>query len=176
MQGSAFSGAMWLSGNRVSLTPIPSPAGRGVRKEEGKQQSAPSGRQQGMPRLLRAQTFRALALRRRSTPAEQKLWQMLRGRQVMQAKFRRQHPIGPFVVDFLCLEARLAIEADGAPHFPRPPRDRRRDAWLAAARLLVLHLPNHQILRHPDRVLDLIRRLLSARLPAPLSVQERGWG
>ena len=92
---------------------------------------------------------------------------MLRGRQVMQAKFRRQHPIGPFIVDFFCREARLVVEAEGAPHFPKPLRDRRRDAWLRAAGFVVLRLPNHQILRHPDRVLDRIRRLLFAQLPAP---------
>ena len=104
------------------------------------------------------------------------LWQILRGRQVMRAKFRRQHPIGPFVVDFFCKDARLVIEADRAPHFPRPLRDRRRDAWLAAAGLVVLRLPNHLILHHPDRVLDQIRRLLTAHLSAPRSVPERGWG
>jgi very-short-patch-repair endonuclease len=101
---------------------------------------------------------------------------MLRGRQVMQAKFRRQHPIGPFIVDFFCQEARLVIEADGAPYFSKPPRDHRRDAWLVAAGFVVLRLPNHQILQHPDRVLEQIRRYLSAQLPAPLSLRERGWG
>jgi very-short-patch-repair endonuclease len=101
---------------------------------------------------------------------------MLRKRQVMQAKFRRQHPIGPFIVDFFCKEARLVIEADGAPHFPKPLRDRRRDAWLMAAGFVVLRLPNWQILHDPDRVLFQIRRHLSAHLPAPLSLRERGWG
>jgi very-short-patch-repair endonuclease len=94
----------------------------------------------------------------------------------MQAKFRRQHPIGPFIVDFVCMEARLVVEADGAAHFPRPLRDRRRDAWLAAAGFAVLRLPNQLILHHPDRVLDQIRRHLAASFPAPLSVPERGWG
>jgi very-short-patch-repair endonuclease len=101
---------------------------------------------------------------------------MLRGRQVRQAKFRRQHPIGPFIVDFFCKEARFIIEADGAPHYPKPLRDRRRDAWLMAAGFVVLRLPNHEILRHPDRVLDQIRRHLCEHLPAPLSLRERGWG
>lgn len=94
----------------------------------------------------------------------------------MRAKFRRQHPLGPFIVDFFCKDARLVVEADGAPHFPRPWRDRRRDAWLAAAGFVVLRLPNRLILHHPDRALDRIRRLLAVRLPAPLSVPERGWG
>jgi len=129
-----------------------------------------------MPRLLRPGTFKARAQRRKSTCAEQMLWQMLRGRQLMHAKFRRQHPIGPFIVDFFCREAGLVIEADGAPHFPRPPRDRRRDAWLAAAGLVVLRLPNHLIVHHPDRALCQICRRLAARLPAPLSDPGEGWG
>jgi very-short-patch-repair endonuclease len=87
---------------------------------------------------------------------------LLRGRQLVEAKFRRQHPIGPFVVDFFCKQAHLVIEADGAPHFPKPRRDFRRDAWLAAAGFTVLRLPNYLILRHPDRALDRIRRVLAA--------------
>jgi len=101
---------------------------------------------------------------------------MLRGRQVMLAKFRRQHPIGLFIVDFFCKEAGLVVEADGAPHFPRPRRDRRRDAWLAGAGLVVLRLPNHLILHHPDRALCQIRGCLAARLPAPLSDPGEGLG
>ena len=160
-----------------NLTPNPSPGRRGEPDAwMGRQPFAPARRQPSMPRLLRPRTFTARALRRRSTPAERMLWQMLRGRQVMHAKFRRQHPIGPFIVDFFCKQARLVVEADGAPHFPKPLRDRRRDAWFAAAGFVVLRLPNHLILHHPDRVLDQIHRLLAAHLPAPLSVPERGWG
>jgi very-short-patch-repair endonuclease len=129
-----------------------------------------------MPRLLRSATFKARALRRKSTPAEQMLWQMLRGRQVMLVKFRRQHPIGPFIVDFFCAEAGLVVEADGAPHFPKPQRDHRRDAWPAAAGLVVLRLPNQLILRHPDRALRRIRRCLSAIFRPPSPAAERGWG
>jgi very-short-patch-repair endonuclease len=104
------------------------------------------------------------------------LWQMLRSRKVMHAKFRRQHPIGPFIADFFCREAGLVVEADGAPHFPRPRRDRHRDAWLAAAGLVVIRLPNRLILHHPDRALCQICRCLTARLPAPLSDPGEGLG
>src|SRR5512142_2034140 len=123
-----------------------------------------------MPRLRRPRTFPARALRFACTPAEEQLWSLLRGRQVMQAKFRRQHPIGPFIVDFFCKEARLIIEADGAPHYPKTVRDRRRDAWLMAAGFVVVRVPNHQILHHPERVLVQIRGHLSTHLPAPLSL------
>jgi very-short-patch-repair endonuclease len=63
-----------------------------------------------MPPLPRPWTYRARALRRAETPAEQVLWRWLRGRKLEGAKFRRQHPLGPFVVDFFSEEARLVIE------------------------------------------------------------------
>ena len=80
-----------------------------------------------MPRLLQQRTYLARALRRQTTPAEAKLWQLLRDRRLKRAKFRRQHPLGPYMVDFVCLEVGLVVELDGAPHFPRPKRDRIRD-------------------------------------------------
>jgi very-short-patch-repair endonuclease len=119
-----------------------------------------------MSRLLRPQTYRARQLRRQSTPAETALWELLRGRRIDGAKFRRQQPLGPFIVDFVCVEAWLVVEADGAPHFPKPPHDQMRDHWLSAAGLLVLRLPNHQILHHPDYVVQRIRAALR-RAPLP---------
>ncbi|MBI4703144.1 MAG: DUF559 domain-containing protein [Deltaproteobacteria bacterium] len=74
-----------------------------------------------MARLLRASTVRARALRRAATLAEQRLWALRRARRLAGAKFRRQQPLGPYVVDFFCEHACLVIEADGAHHFP-PPR------------------------------------------------------
>ena len=111
-------------------------------------------------RLLRPQRYRARQLRRDSTAAEVALWELLRARRLDGAKFRRQEPLGPFVVDFVCLEARLVIEADGAPHFPRPPRDEQRDRWLQAVGLRVLRFANQLILRHPEKVLSRIRSAL----------------
>jgi very-short-patch-repair endonuclease len=69
-------------------------------------------------KLLRHPTFRARALRRSVTAAEQALWNLLRNRRLDGAKFRRQKPLGPFIVDFYCEAAKLVIEADGAGHFP----------------------------------------------------------
>jgi very-short-patch-repair endonuclease len=113
-----------------------------------------------MPRLLRSSTYRARALRRSSTPAERALWELLRNRRLEGAKFRRQQPLGPYFVDFLCEEARLVVEADGAHHFPPPEHDVVRDAFLRAAGLTVLRLSNHDILSDPDSVLERIRALL----------------
>ena len=113
-----------------------------------------------MGKLLLHATFRARAQRRTPTPAERALWELLRHRRLEGAKFRRQQPLGPFIVDFYCEEAKLVIEADGAGHFPMPPRDLARDDLLRAAGLDVLRFENHEILRHPDRVLDVIRSAL----------------
>lgn len=121
-----------------------------------------------MSRSLRQATYRARALRRASTPAERALWARLRGRR-LGAKFRRQQPVGPFFVDFFCPQARLVIELDGAPHFPKPERDEVREAYLDALGLTVLRFPNHLVLRHPERVLDRIRAALHRASRAQLA-------
>ncbi|MFA6564751.1 MAG: endonuclease domain-containing protein [Verrucomicrobiia bacterium] len=73
-------------------------------------------------------------LRRRPTPAEKLLWRWLRGRRFSGFKFRRQHPIGDYVLDFYCCDARLDIELDGGGHNERAQelRDKRRDEFLKA--------------------------------------------
>lgn len=113
-----------------------------------------------MGRLLCQATFRARALRRRATAAERVLWKLLRDRRLDGAKFRRQQPMGPFIVDFYCEEAKLVIEADGAGHFPTPPRDVSRDRLLGAVGIRVLRFENSQILHDPDHVLSVIRTAL----------------
>ena len=127
-----------------------------------------------MARLLRAETHRARALRRAATPAERALWELLRNRRLRGAKFRRQQPIGPYIADFFCEEARLVVEADGAPHFPTPPRDLARDGWLRSMGFTVLRFPNREILDEPEHVLQRIRPWLAGT--PPLSPRERGRG
>jgi very-short-patch-repair endonuclease len=118
-------------------------------------------------RLLRPLTFRARALRRAETPAERELWRWLRGRKLVGAKFRRQQPLGPFVVDFFCEEACLVVEADGAGHFPTPPSDQHRDRWLAAAGLTTLRFENWQILHNTAVVLHRIAQAIRAARSTP---------
>ena len=72
----------------------------------------------------------ARSLRQRETDLERRLWQALRNRRAFGIKFRRQHPVGPFVVDFACIEARLAIEIDGYWHALRKEKDEKREAFL----------------------------------------------
>ena len=110
-----------------------------------------------MPGLRRESTYRARNLRCRATLAEQALWQVLRNRQLKGAKFRRQQPLGRFVVDFYCEEFGLVVELDGAPHFPPPPSDIARDMFLRTAGLTVLRFENREVFEQLDRVLDRIR-------------------
>jgi very-short-patch-repair endonuclease len=72
----------------------------------------------------------AKTLRTGMTDAERRLWSRLRHEQ-LGVKFRRQHPIGSYVLDFACLERKLAIEIDGSQHLDQQPYDERRTAWLA---------------------------------------------
>ena len=118
--------------------------------------------------MLKASTYRARSLRRRATLAETLLWRLLRGRQLCGAKFRRQQPIGPYFADFYCDEAALVIELDGAHHFPPPPRDIERDAFMQACGLTVLRFENRVLVDSPERVLVRIKAAL-----APFSLRAR---
>jgi len=93
---------------------------------------------------------KARRLRRAMSLPEVLLWQALRRRQGG-VKLRRQHPIGPYILDFWCPAARLAIEVDGQAHDmgERTRHDMRRDAWLSAQGVAVLRLPAVEVLRDP---------------------------
>ena len=80
-------------------------------------------------------------LRRNLSPPEATLWNELRARRLAGFKFRRQHPLGPYVADFYCHEARLVVEIDGSMHAERVEHDRRRDAWMSEQGLTVLRMP-----------------------------------
>ncbi len=97
----------------------------------------------------------ARSLRRDLTEAEQKLWRELRDRRLDRIKFRRQAPIGPYVADFVCLEAKLIVEIDGSQH-AQSERDRVRDAELATRGFRVLRFWNDDVLKDIDRVCDTI--------------------
>jgi very-short-patch-repair endonuclease len=98
---------------------------------------------------------RARAMRREPTEAERKLWYALRDRRMQALKFRRQAPVGPYIVDFLCLAHRLVLEADGSQH-AESERDVARDAWLARAGYRVLRFSNRDILMARESVLATI--------------------
>ncbi len=107
----------------------------------------------------------ARELREKQTPAEALLWQLLRNRQLLGFKFRRQHQFGDYIADFYCHEARMVIECDGSAHDPNEQwhRDQNRDAYMIAQGMRVLRFTNEQILNDTERVLEEI----SKHLPSP---------
>ena len=107
---------------------------------------------------------RARALRRRLTLPEVLLWQALRGRKLHGVRFRRQHPVGPWILDFYCDAARLAVEVDGQGHeHPDQMRhDARRTAWLNRRGIAVCRIPGRDVLDRLDGVLVAIGRRVAA--------------
>ena len=101
-------------------------------------------------------TTRARELRRDSTAAERALWALLRARRLGSHKFRRQVPIGRYIVDFLCPNQRLIIELGGGQHQDRTPYEARRTAWLNANGYQVLRLWNTELLEDPHAAADYI--------------------
>ena len=105
---------------------------------------------------------RASSLRSRATESERALWAILRRRQQWALRFRRQHPIGPFVVDFVCLERRLIVEVDGEVHeyARRIATDIERDEWLAEQRFKIVRIPSGIATEDPDRACTMITEAL----------------
>ena len=115
------------------------------------------------PPLLQA----ARELRQPQTPAEVKLWSRLRDRQLDGLKFRRQHPVGHFIIDFYCAEARLCIEIDGDSH-TEPDQikyDAARTQWLNAEGYRVIRFTNREVFQHVEAVVQAVadecQRLIS---------------
>ena len=95
-------------------------------------------------------------LRKNATDAERKLWQKLRNRQIGGVKFRRQQPMGSYIVDFISFEKRLIIEVDGGQHVKQAGFDKQRDFWFEQQGYQVLRFWNHEVMLHID---DVLRRI-----------------
>ncbi len=104
---------------------------------------------------------RAIRLRANMTDAEKKLWRHLRGRQLDARQFRKQVPIGNYVVDFCCLKAQLVVEVDGGQHDVHSAQDERRTRWLNAQGYRVIRFWNNEVLQNIDGVLQEISRVLA---------------
>lgn len=112
---------------------------------------------------------RAKALRMQQTEAEKMLWRHLRNRQLESCKVRRQHPIGKYIVDLVCIEKRLIIEIDGGQHMEQTEYDAVRSAFLEAQGYSVLRFWNNDVLNRMNEVLGVICAALGAApLPPPL--------
>ena len=102
---------------------------------------------------------RAHALRRESTHEEKRLWEFLR-REEMGVKFRRQHALGTYIVDFCCIKRRLIIELDGNPHLKQREYDEERTAQLELLGYRILRFWNHEIMEDIESVVKTILRAL----------------
>jgi very-short-patch-repair endonuclease len=116
----------------------------------------------------------ARQLRRNQTEAEKALWMALRHRQLNQLKFRRQVPIGRYIVDFICFENRLVIELDGGQHADAEKYDEERTKWLKSQGFVVVRFWNNDVMSNMEGVLMRIVEL-TAKPPHPtLSREGRG--
>jgi very-short-patch-repair endonuclease len=108
--------------------------------------------------------FTPADLRRNPTVGEQILWKYLRARQMLGLKFRRQHPLGPFIADFVCLSKRIIVEMDGPIHDSRTLYDQRRDQWLRSQGFTVWRIKNEELEQNTEKTLMELRKHLLGRL------------
>jgi len=102
-------------------------------------------------------TKTAKALRKRSTDVEMILWRSLRAKQMEGLKFRRQQPIGQYIVDFVCFEKKIIIEVDGGQHAAEKKKDVKRDEWLRNQGFTVLRFWNNEVVTNTQGVLEVVR-------------------
>ena len=115
-----------------------------------------------------AHPLRGRRLRRNPTDAEHRLWWQLRAGQIAGVRFRRQEPIGPYVVDFCSLTYKLVVEIDGGQHAEREESDAQRTQFLQRLGYRVLRFWNHEVLQDTDAVVE--------RIAAELGVLPDGGG
>jgi very-short-patch-repair endonuclease len=121
---------------------------------------------------------RARDLRRGLTNAERIVWYGVRAHRLNGASFRRQTPVGPYIVDFVCHSAKLVVEIDGGQHFEdaHEKRDARRDRFLAAKGYRALRFSNLDVMSNRNGVLESIAEAVQAAAPSPPSPASAGEG
>ena len=159
--------------------PSPQPLsrkGRGAREvplpSAGEGQAARSVARERGRRIAKLRT-RAKAMRSEPTPAEHRLWQILRAHRFAEHKFRRQVPIDHYIADFLCPAARLIVEVDGGQHADNS-RDAHRDVYLRAQGFRILRIWNNDLFDNEEGVLTVIANALAPPLPNPSPAEGRG--
>ena len=108
------------------------------------------------PRASEHMIARARELRRESTFPERLLWSRLRNGRCAELKFRRQQPLGPYVVDYFCASARMVVELDGHSHEERDAQDEKRQEYLEQQGLRVIRFSNDEVLANLDGVVEAI--------------------
>jgi len=92
------------------------------------------------------------------------MWEYLRARRMVGLKFRRQHPLGPYIHDFVCLSKKVVIEVDGPVHDGKVDYDRRRDLWIKSQGFTVMRIKNDQLKTDRKEVLLKVRKYLLRRM------------
>jgi very-short-patch-repair endonuclease len=126
--------------------------------------------------MKRLNVHRARNLRQKQTDAEQTLWCHLRARHLQGWKFRRQHQLGSYIVDFVCPDAQLIVELDGGQHADQVVYDERRTLELQAMGYRVLRFWNNDVLTNLDGVLEVLLEALASPGPSPQPSPRRGEG
>ena len=154
-----------------TLIPSPSPAcGRRGHKTTSMEDYTPHHPAK-LPEDIRTW---ARGMRGRMTDAETLLWMLLRNRRIAGAKFRRQHPAGRYILDYYCVEKKLAIELDGGQHVETADYDQHRDNWLRSQGIHVLRFWNNQILTETEAVMEVIYRAIVEEVPLPQAGEGKG--
>ncbi len=152
-----------MAEDAVSPSPQPSPP-VGEREQGDDVPPLPrptggEGRGEGAVKTTHART-----LRKEQTDAEKRLWYFLRDRRLGGFKFRRQHPVGPYIVDLVCVESGLIVELDGGQHVEQARYDSRRSAYLEEQGFRVLRFWNDDVLKQTG---DVLASILDALSPSP---------
>jgi very-short-patch-repair endonuclease len=114
----------------------------------------------------------AKTLRKKMTEAERKLWGRLKTKQIEGLRFRRQEPIGEYIVDFACYEKRIIIELDGDGHLLKVEKDNERDDWFSQHGFKVLRFWNQEVLGNLEGVLVMVWNACNHPPPSPLPSRE----
>ena len=154
--------------------PAPSPCGeRGRRRGAGEAREEwrsaltstavknPRRKELGLRAIWQDLQTQAVRMRGDSTPAEDRLWQELRNGRVDGLRFRRQHPVGRFIVDFYCVRAGLVVDVDGPIHEGQSQADQERDAFLASMGMEVIRFSNDDVM---TRTAEVVARIKQAAL------------
>ena len=108
-------------------------------------------------------------LRKNMTPEESLLWSRIRKKQIHGHRFRRQHPIGPYIVDFICLDARLVIEIDGGQHNQPTQQEQHRADYLMEQGFQALRFWNYEVRQELQTILEIIAQSLQGKNLLPPS-------